>query len=580
MKSYKHFSAQGIALLLAIVFTFFSADSNACTNIIVTKGASADGSVMVTYAADSHVTYGELYNHKGGRWPKGTMIQVYEWDSGRYLMDIPQIAQTYSTLGNMNEHQLIITETTFGGRNELIDTTGGIDYGSLIYLTLQRAKTAREAIKVIAEMMDSYGYCSSGESFSIADKNEAWIMEIVGKGVKLDKNGKNQNKGAVWVAVRIPDGYISGHANCSRIDTFPLNDPENCIYSKDVIKFARQSGFYEGPDEKFSFCDAYAPASFGTLRGCETRVWSFFNILGGGMIGDKPASDYVDYAAGTNPANKMPLYIKPARPLTVKDVADAMRDHFENTPFDFSHDLGAGPYEVPYRWRPMSFKSSEGKSYTFERSIATQQTGFWLLGQARGWLPDVVGGIIWFGVDDTATSSLTPVYSSGLEAPTCFKVGNGSMVRYSDSSAFWLFNRIAQFAYSRYNLVAPEVRKAIDEHENGALKIIPEIDSNAERILRESGGANDKAAVDKVKAYLTEWSNKFADRMFKKFKKLDEYLLVKYIDGNVKKQNADGSFKTIYNENNPVFPDQPGYSQKWLDAISKEMTPDPADATH
>ena len=360
--------------------------AQSCTNIIVTKGASKDGSVMVTYAADSHTQYGELYHHNGGVWPKGTMIKVYEWDSGRYLMDIPQVSRTYSTMGNMNEFQLIITETTFGGRESLVDTTGGIDYGSIIYLTLQRARTAREAIKVIAEFMETYGYCSEGESFSIADKNEAWIMEIVGKGVKLGKNGKNLNKGANWVAIRIPDGYISGHANCSRISTFPLNDPENCLYSKDIVKFAKENGYYDGPDNEFSFCDAFAPASFGTLRGCETRVWSFFNILGGGKIGDKDASYYVDYAAGTNPSNKMPLYIKPAHPLTVKDVADAMRDHFEDTPFDFRYDLGAGPYNNPYRWRPMSFVS-DGKKYEFERSVATQQTGFWLLGQARNWLP-------------------------------------------------------------------------------------------------------------------------------------------------------------------------------------------------
>ena len=539
----------------------------ACTNIIVTKGASKDGSVMVTYAADSHVQYGELYHHNGQAWPKGTMIDIYEWDSGKFLGRIPQVARTYSTMGNMNEFQVIITETTFGGNEALVDTTGIMDYGSLIYITLQRAKTAREAIKIFVDLVEKYGYHSEGESLSFADKNEAWIMEIVGRGTKLDKKGNNVFKGANWVAIRIPDGYISGHANYSRISTFPLNDPENCLYAKDMIKWARENGYFKGKDEEFSFCDAFSPASFGTLRGCETRVWSFFNILGGGKIGEYDASHYVDYAAGLNPANRMPLYIKPAHLLTVKDVADAMRDHFENTPFDFSHDLGAGPYDLPYRWRPMSFTASDGKKYEFERSIATQQTGFWLLGQARSWLPDVVGGIIWFGVDDTATSCLTPVYSAGTEAPNCFKVGNGSMVKYSDSSAFWLFNRISNFAYLRYNSIQPEVKKAIDEHELGALKIIPEFDAIAVKMLKEDGD------IDKVKEYLTDKSNMFAARMFKTFKKLDEYLLVKYIDGNIKKQNPDGSFKTIYNENNSVMPSQPGYPQKWLDAIAKEMTP-------
>ena len=560
---------------LAIIVLCVSLDrANACTNIIVTKGASKDGSVMVTYAADSHVLYGELYHHKGQVWPKGSMVKIFDWDTGKYHGQIPQVARTYSTMGNMNEHQLIITETTFGGNEALVDTTAIMDYGSLIYITLQRAKTAREAIGIIADLMEKYGYCSEGESFSIADKNEAWIMEIVGKGMKFDRNGKNLNKGAAWVAIRIPDGYISGHANCSRIGTFPLNDPENCLYSKDIVKFAKDNGYFpkEKPDSEFEFNEAFAPASFGTLRGCETRVWSFFNILGGGKIGDKDASFYVDYAAGTNPANKMPLYIKPAHPLTVKEVADAMRDHFEGTPFDFSNDLGAGPFHLPYRWRPMSFTTSDGKKYEFERSAATQQTGFWLLGQARGWLPDVIGGIIWFGVDDTATSSLTPVYSSGVEAPMCFREGNGSMIKYSDSSAFWLFNRIANFAYGRYCDIAPEVRKAIDEHENGALRIVPEIDANALRILNESKDE------DKVKLYLTDWSNKFAERMFKTFKKLDEYLLVKYMDGNVKKQNPDGSFKTAIRPNDCVTPSWPGYPQKWLDAISKEMEPIPSDA--
>ena len=557
------------ALLMGIAATVFTCGayntSEACTNIIVTKGASKDGSVMVSYAADSHTSYGELYHVQGRIWPKGSMLKIFQWDNGRYIGEIPQVHRTYSTMGNMNEFQLIITETTFGGKESLVDTTAKMDYGSLIYVTLQRAKTAREAIKIISDLMDTYGYCSEGESFSIADKNEAWIMEIVGKGMKFDKKGRNINKGAAWVAIRIPDGYISGHANYSRITTFPLNDPENCLYSKDIIKFAKENGYYSGPDDKFSFSEAFDPATFEVLRGCETRVWSFFNILGGGKIGDKDASYYLDYALGTNPSNRMPLYIKPSHLLTVKDVADAMRDNFENTPMDFTHDLGAGHFECPYRWRPMTF-TSNGKTYEFERSVATQQTGFWLVGQARPWLPDAIGGIIWFGVDDTATSCLTPVYSSGNVAPLCFRVGNGNMMKYSDSAAFWLFNRIANFAYSRYKDIAPEVRKAIDEHENGALKIVPDVDAQALRILKENN--ND---TTKVKEYLTGWSEKFADRMFKTFKNLDEYLLVKYMDGNIKKQNPDGSFKNNgFDAVTPEMPYQPGYPQKWLDAVAKD----------
>ncbi len=552
--------SKAILVITAVLLSFNVSD--ACTNILITKGASKDGSVMVTYSADSHTLYGELYHTPANIFPKGSKLSISEWDTGKYLGEISQIEKTFSTMGNMNEHQLIITETTFGGRDELVDTTGVMDYGSLIYITLQRAKTAREAIKIIADLVAEYGYASSGESFSIADKDEVWIMEMIGKGTKLNKKGVNVNKGANWVAVRIPDGYVSAHANQSRITGFPLNDPENCMYEKNVINFAREAGYFKGKDEEFSFCDAYAPADFSALRGCEARVWSAFNIMGKGMIGDKPAMDYIDFAKGDNPANKMPLYIKPAEKLDVKEVADIMRDHYEDTPLDMRKDIGAGGFELPYRWRPMTF-TVDGKKYTNERAIATQQTGFWLLGQARNWLPDEIGGIIWFGVDDAATSCLTPVYSSGLRAPQCFAVGNGNMTVYSPTAAFWLFNRIAQFAYLRYNILAPEIRKAAADHELGAMKIIPTVDEEAMRLY--------KTKPEEVKEYLTRWSEKFADRMFKKWKDLDEYLLVKYIDGNVKKQNPDGSFKDNGNNRNiPASPSQPGYSEHWKRKVSED----------
>lgn len=542
---------------LLVVFAMFSSVnvSEACSNLLITKGASKDGSVMVTYSADAHVLYGELYFTPAGVFKKGSKLKVYNWDSGFYMGDIAQIERTYSTMGNMNEHQLIITETTFGGRYELVDTTGIMDYGSLIYITLQRAKTAREAIKVMTELVTEYGYASSGESFSIADKDEVWIMEMIGKGNKPNEKGDNLNKGAVWVAVRIPDGYICAHANQSRIDKFPLNDPENCIYAPDVISFAREAGLYEGEDADFSFCDTYAPADFSALRACEARVWSAFNILGGGMIGEKPAMDYFDFASGANPANKMPLYIKPAHKLTVKEVADVMRDHFENTPLDMRKDIGAGGYESPVRWNPLNFEV-DSVQYVNERPIATKQTGFWLLGQARNWLPDEIGGIIWFGVDDAATSCLTPVYTSGLRVPHCFAHGNGNMLEYSPTSAFWLFNRVAQFAYLRYNIVAPVVQKAASEHELGAMQIIPTVDAEALRLY--------KTKPEEVKEYLTVWSEKFADRMFKKWKELDEYLLVKFIDGNIKQENPDGTFKDNgAGKNIPARPIQPGYSEHW-----------------
>lgn len=549
-----------VLLLGAVIFSFNVSD--ACTNVLITKGASKDGSVMVTYSADSHTLYGELYHTPANMFPKGSKLKIFEWDSGKYMGEIAQIEKTFSTMGNMNEHQLIITETTFGGRHELVDTTGIMDYGSLIYITLQRAKTAREAIRTIADLVAEYGYASSGESFSIADKDEVWIMEMIGKGTKLNKKGVNTNKGANWVAIRIPDGYVSAHANQSRITNFPLNDPENCLYEKNVINFAREAGLFNGKDEEFSFCDTYAPADFSALRGCEARVWSAFNIMGKGRIGDKPAMDYIDFAKGDNPANKMPLYIKPAAKLDVKEVADIMRDHYEDTPLDMRNDIGAGGFELPYRWRPMTF-SVDGKTYTNERAIATQQTGFWLLGQARSWLPDEIGGIIWFGVDDAATSCLTPVYSSGLRVPQCFAVGNGNMTTYSPTSAFWLFNRVAHAAYLRYNILAPVIQQVAADHERGAMQIIPTVDEEALRLSKNK--------PEEVKEYLTKWSEKFADRMFKKWQDLDEFLLVKYIDGNVKVQNPDGSFKDNGNNRNiPANPAQPGYSEHWKKKVSED----------
>lgn len=557
-----------ISLLVSLLFFGCSQKADACTNIIVSCGASTDGSVLVSYAADSHVQYGELYYVPGGVFKKGEKIQISEWDTGgRPLGVISQVARTYSTMGNMNEHQLIITETTFGGREELVDTTGGMDYGSIIYITLQRAASAREAIKTIVELMDTYGYASEGETFSIADKNEAWIMEIIGKGVELDRKGVNKRRGAVWVARRVPDGYICAHANQSRIREVPMDDPENCLYAKDVVSFAVEKGYYDSKSGRpFSFAEAYAPADFGTIRGCDARVWAAFNNLGGGQIGDNPADFYLDYITGVDSTGSLPLFIKPAKKLSVKDVADAMRDHFENTPLDMRNDIGAGGNECPYRWRPMEFEW-EGKTYVNERAIATQQTGFWMVGQARAWLPDEIGGILWFGVDDAATSCLTPVYSASTRVPECFRVGNGDMLTYSPTSAFWLFNRLAHQAYLRYNYVAPEIRAASDEHEIGALKIIPTVDEQAKRIMDEE---------EDVKEYLTNWSELFAARMFNKFKTLEENLFVKYIDGNVKKQNEDGSFKYSqyrgwnYGSRIPENPDQPGYTDVWKRAVASD----------
>lgn len=530
-----------------------------CTNLLISKGATKDGSVMVTYSADSHQLYGELYFKMANSFAPGTMLKIYEWDTGKYLGEIPQAGKTYTTVGNMNEHQVIITETTFGGL-PLEDSTAIMDYGSLIYVTLQRAKTAREAIKIMTDFVKEYGYYSSGESFSVADKNEVWILEMIGKGVKM-VNGKNANKGAVWVAARIPDGYISAHANHARITTFPLNDPENFLYAPDVISFARENGYYKGTDKDFSFSDTYAPLDFGSMRGCEARVWAAFNILGGGMINGKPYTDYQDYAMGHNAKNRLPLYIKPAQKLTVKMVADVMRDHYEGTALDMTKDAGAGGHALPYRWRPMGFKV-DGVSYTNERAIATQQTGFWLLGQARSWLPNEVGGIFWFGVDDAATSALTPIYSSSLRVPECFRVGNGDMLTYSPTSAFWLFNRVTNFAYLLYDRVAPEIRKVGDKHEIDAIERTASIDEAAMMLYKES--------PQKAREFLTDYSVNTAQELFAKWDKLDKYLLVKFMDGNIKKQDANGCFiNNGHSKTIPTSPSQPGYSEMWKRTVKE-----------
>ena len=539
----------------------------ACTNVLITKGASADGSVLVTYAADSHQLYGELYFTPAGIFRPGVLLGVNEWDTGRFLGQIPQIGRTYQTVGNMNEHQVIITETTYGGRPELYDPDGIMDYGSLIYITLQRARTAREAIEIIVDLANEYGYASSGESFSIADKDEVWIMELIGKGSKLDKKGRNVNKGIVWVAARVPDGYICAHANQSRIANIDFNDPENWLYAEDVVDFAREMGYFEGTDEEFSFCDAYNPLNFSALRGCEARVWSAFNILGDGMIGDRKAEEYLDYAMGYNPDNRIPLFVKPDEKVSLKDVADVMRDHYEGSPMDMTVDIGAGGHHTPYRWRPMDFEY-DGKTYVNERAIATQQTGFWIVCQSRSWLPDEVGGVIWFGTDDAATSCLTPVYTTVNEIPQCIKVGNGSLIEYSPTSLFWVTNRIAQFAYMLYDRIEPEVRAVIDSVENAAIAMQPAVDAAAMEILGENPTEESiKAARD----FLTAYSIGQAQDLFNIWKDLDIYLLVKYMDGNVKKENGHGTFlDNGYSPRIPASPDQPGYSDKWKEAVAKD----------
>jgi dipeptidase len=545
-----------LILFLSLLLSKQSAD--ACTNFIITKGASKDGSVMITYSADSHVLYGELYYWPAKNWPAGTMLNVYEWDTGKFLGKIPQKSHTYSVVGNMNQHQLSIGETTFGGRPGMEDSTAIVDYGSLIYLMLQRAKNAREAISTFSQLVSEYGYASSGESFSIGDANEAWILELIGKGPG--------NKGAVWVARRIPDGYISGHANHPRITTFPLSDgvksitskelnkinnPEvETVYAYDVIEVARNHGWFNGDDKDFSFSDTYAPIDFSGARFCEARVWSGFNMVNNKM------GQYLDYAMGSNLKNRMPLWVKPDNKLEVKDVAGMMRNYYQGTPMDMTKDIGAGPYGSTVRWRPMEWKV-DSVSYIFERAISTQQTGFSFIAQSRSWLPDPVGGINWFGVDDTFYTVYSPMYCGITKVPEAFAVGNGDMMTFSDKSAFWIFNQVSNFAYTRTRLINGDILKKQAELEESYAKEIINVDKTAADIYK-------KSPAEAVK-YLTDYSVKSGNNTFRQWKDLYASLFVKFVDGNVK-EKVD--VPKNYKYHVPKLT-QPGYSEDWYRIIVK-----------
>lgn len=541
--------------MLALAFLLIGGQvSNACTNFLITKGATVDGSTMITYAADSHTLYGELYYQPAADHPEGAMRKIYEWDTGKFLGEIPEVPHTYSVVGNMNEFQLAIGETTFGGRPELASQEGAImDYGSLIYVTLQRAKNAREAIQVMTDLVEKYGYYSSGESFSIADPDEVWILEMIGKG--------ESEKGAVWVAVRVPDGYISGHANQARITTFPLNDKENCVYSKDVIAFAREKGWYNGPNKDFSFSDVYAPVDFGGARFCDARVWAGFNKVASGM------EKYTEYAKGivvhggahNFAVNRLPLWVKPDKKLSVQDVMGMMRDHYEGTELDMTKDLGAGPFELPYRWRGLTWEV-DSVVYCNERAISTQQTGFSFVAQCRNWLPAPIGGVLWFGVDDTYSTCYAPIYCGITEIPECFKVGNGDMLTYSETSAFWTFNRVSNFAYLRYNDMIKDIQKVQAELEGKFVSYVPIIDKAANELYQSAGEAQ-------ARKFITEFSVNEANNMTKRWKELDQYLLIKYLDGNIKREK-DGKFERT-ETGMPATPIFAGYPEWWYRAIVK-----------
>lgn len=529
---------------LTSVLLLFSLSVFPCTNFLVGKKASTDGSTMISYSADSYTLYGELYHWAAKSYLPGETLKIYEWDTGKYLGEIAQVLQTYNVIGNMNEHQLAIGETTYGGRRELRDSTGIMDYGSLIYITLQRARTAREAIKVMTNLVEKYGYYSSGESFSIADPNEVWILEMIGKGAG--------RKGAVWVAVRIPDECVAAHANQARIHQFPLNDPENCLYAPDVISFAREKGYFEGKDSDFSFSKAYAPIDFGALRYCEARVWSFFNHV------NKDMAKYISYAKGETTA-PMPLYIKPDQKLSVQDVQRFMRDHYEGTELDWRYDIGAGPFESPYRWSPLVWEVDSVK-YCNERPVATQQTGFTFVSQSREWLPDEIGGILWFGVDDAAQTVYYPIYCANTEVPDEMREGNGDFFNFSWTSAFWIHNWVSNMVYSRYKDKIQDLRKVQDKLETSFKNNQNKIESKALALDKTSK----KQAID----FLTHYSNNLVKEGVAEWKKLGEYLMVKYLDGVIKKEE-DGQFKrNPYGL--PASPLRPGYPKEYYERVVKQ----------
>ena len=538
-----------IYLILALCSAWMA--GMACTNFLVGKDASVDGSTMVSYAADSYALYGFLHYSPATDYPAGAVREVKDWDTGKPLCVIPQVAHTYNVVGNMNEHQLTIGETTWGGRAEL-ETGDGIDYGSLIYIALERCKTAREAIKCMTDLVAEYGYASSGETFSIADPNEVWLMELIGKG-KVEK-------GAVWVATRVPDDCIAAHANQARFTTINFKDKENWMWSKDVVKFARKQGYYTGKkDEDFNFQEAYAPYDFSGLYVCEARVWSFFRKFSDDM--DK----YFDFASGKTfvetggkyAGERMPLYIKPNHKVSAQELKDCMRDQYEGTPLDITQGPDAGPWNSKLRYGSLGFKL-DSVQYWFERPIATQQTAWSFVAQMRGYESAKAGGIFWFGVDDAASTVYVPMYSTITEVPECFKEGNGDMYNYSPTSAWWTYNIVANWAYTKYSAMMPDIKKVQAAWEDKFNSQVEAIDAQV-------------ANMDTAKAaeFLTKYSCAQAQESTAAWKELGIYLFVKYLDGQERKEK-DGQFlRNAYGE--PEGPNRVPYPTSFLESVHEHI---------
>ncbi|WP_278679718.1 dipeptidase [Leyella stercorea] len=518
------------SLVLSAAMLLASSGAFACSNLIVGKKASVDGSVMVSYNADDYGMFGHLCHYPAGTHPKGTMRQIYDWDSGVYHGEIEEAPVTYNVIGNINEFQLSIGETTYGGREEMVDSTGILDYGSLIYVTLQRAKTAREAISVMTSLVEKYGYNSEGETFSICDPNEAWIMEMQGTGAG--------SKGVVWVALRIPDNAICAHANQSRIGKFNMKDKKNVLYSKNVIPYARKMGWFNGKDSEFSWKNTYAFPDFSGRRFCDARVWSFFNHYADGF------DRYLPWALGKDKdAEDMPLWIVPNRKLSVADVENGMRDHYEGTALALdTTSIGSGIYEMPYRPTPLTF-TVDGKQYFNERPISTQQTAFTFVSQLRSWLPREIGGVLWFGNDDANMVAYTPVYCGNTVQPACYNTKGADAVTFSSDNAFWLCNMVSNMVYPRYSQLFPELKAVRDSLETSYFANQTSIEKQAADLYQ-----TDKAAALKL---LNNYSNAKADEMLANWKRLATRIIVKYNDMAVKKEK-DG--KLLQSVTRPGYP--------------------------
>lgn len=534
--------------LMAVAMLGSVSEAEACSNFIVGKKASVDGSVMCSYSADDYGMFQYLCHYPAAKHAKGEMRKIFDWDSNKYHGEIPEAAETYNVIGNINEWQVTIGETTYGGREEMVDSTGIMDYGSLIYVALQRSKSAREAIKVMTTLANTYGYNSGGETFTICDPNEAWIMEMMGKGAG--------SKGAVWVALRIPDDAICAHANQSRIGKFNMKDKKNVMYAKDVVSFARSKGWFKGKDADFSWKMAYAKPDFSGRRFCDARAWAMLNHF-------YDMSPYLDWALGKNPdAQDMPLWVVPNKKVSVKDVENVMRDHYEGTPLSVADgsDIGGGIWEMPYRPTPLMYKV-DGKQYFNERPVSTQQTGFVFVSQMRSWLPREIGGVFWFANDDANMAAFTPVYCSMTERPECYNTPGVDAVHFSKKNAYWVCNMTSNMVYPRYSLMFPTLKEVRDSLDNSYFAAQAGVEKKAQELYAQ----NPQAAVK----YLNDYSVEKAQQMLTRWNQLFEFMVVKYNDMIIKPTDKNGTFKkTPYGLG--ATPVRPGYPEKFAKQLVKQ----------